>query len=117
MAVAEKEFSRRIRIDLLTPPETAIREAMLAVEAAGAHPLLTDAVGLLGQAREKVADYIEINADTVVEQKTEAFLAELTALSRKYGLGINRSGEIYLLESSHAWRKYRCDSDSRITFV
>jgi hypothetical protein len=32
---------------------------MLAVEIVGAHPLLTDAVVLLGQAREKVADYVD----------------------------------------------------------
>ena len=33
---------------------------MLAVEAAGCHPLLTEAVILLGQAHEKVADFVEL---------------------------------------------------------
>ena len=33
---------------------------MIAVEAAGCHPLLTDAVILLGQAKNKVADFIDI---------------------------------------------------------
>lgn len=50
---------RRIRVDLLTPAELAIRAAVLVVEEAGAHPLLTDAVILLQQAREKVADWVD----------------------------------------------------------
>lgn len=43
-----------------TPAEKAISDAMAAVESVGAHPLLTDAVALLEQARDKVADYVEI---------------------------------------------------------
>ena len=50
---------RRNRIDLFTPAEAAIYAAVQAVEEAGAHPLLTDAVVLLQQAREKVADYVD----------------------------------------------------------
>lgn len=42
-----------------TPAEIAIRQAMLAVEEMPAHPLLTDAVNLLQQAREKVADFVD----------------------------------------------------------
>jgi hypothetical protein len=53
------EIPRRIRLDQLTPAEMAIAEAVAAVERAGAHPLLTDAVVLLGQARAKVADFID----------------------------------------------------------
>ena len=53
------DISRRARIDLMTPAELAIREAMLKVEEAGAHPFLTDAVVLLGQAKDKVADYVD----------------------------------------------------------
>lgn len=53
-------FPRRNRLDLCTPAELAIRAAVEAVEAAGAHPLLTDAVILLQQAREKVADFVEL---------------------------------------------------------
>lgn len=37
----------------------AIRHAVEFVERVGADPLLTEAVILLGQAREKVADYID----------------------------------------------------------
>lgn len=51
---------RRCRIDHYTPAETAIRIAMFAVEAAGAHPLLTDAMTLLEGAREKVSDFVEL---------------------------------------------------------
>jgi hypothetical protein len=50
---------RRIDRTRMTPAERAITDAMLAVEIVGAHPLLTDAVVLLGQAREKVADYVD----------------------------------------------------------
>jgi hypothetical protein len=42
-----------------TPAEKAICDAMAAVESVGAHPLLTDAVALLDQARNKVADYVD----------------------------------------------------------
>lgn len=59
MILTENGIPRRCRIDLYTPAELAIREAMLAVEEAGCHPLLTDAVNLLAQAKEKVADFVE----------------------------------------------------------
>jgi hypothetical protein len=51
---------RRNDIRLHTPAERAIREAIILVEEAGAHPLLTDAVVLLGQAQSKVADFVEL---------------------------------------------------------
>lgn len=53
------EIPRRSRIDLFTPAETAIFQAMQAVEEAGAHPLLTDAVLLLQRAKDKVSDYVD----------------------------------------------------------
>lgn len=53
------ENGRRYRIDLMTPAELAIRAAMLKVEETGCHPLLTDAVVLLDQAKNKVADWID----------------------------------------------------------
>lgn len=61
MKTVEHGVARRCRIDLLTPAETAIRGAMLAVERAGCHPLLTDAVNLLEQAKNKVADFVELD--------------------------------------------------------
>ncbi len=52
-------FPRRNRIDLQTPAEKAIRDAVQAVEEAGADERLTSAVILLGEALDKVADYVE----------------------------------------------------------
>ena len=51
---------RRIRLDLMTPLEFKIRELMLQVEDLGCHQLLTDAIILLDEAREKIADFVEI---------------------------------------------------------
>lgn len=51
---------RRNRLDLNTPAELAIRVAVDEVEKVGAHTLLTEAVILLGHAREKVADYVDL---------------------------------------------------------
>lgn len=59
MKISDNGFPRRNRIDLLTPAEKAIWDARMAVERGGAHPLLTDAVNLLGAAQEKVADFVE----------------------------------------------------------
>ena len=50
---------RRNRVDLYTPAETPIFDAIDAVESLGADTRLTDAVILLGDAKSKVADYIE----------------------------------------------------------
>lgn len=50
---------RRIRLDLSTPGELAIRAAVGIVESMGADVRLTDAVVLLGAARERVADYVD----------------------------------------------------------
>lgn len=50
---------RRICLDKLSPAEKAIYDAVQAVEQAGADPLLTDAVILLQQARDKVADFVD----------------------------------------------------------
>lgn len=54
-----EEPPRRICLWKMTPAELAIREAALEVEKAGAHPLLTEAINLLYQARERVADYVD----------------------------------------------------------
>lgn len=53
------EIPRRIRIDLATPEEMAIRNAIAAVEAMGADVRLTQATILLDQALSKVADYVD----------------------------------------------------------
>lgn len=53
-------FRRRSRIDHMVPAELAIRNAVRVVEGVGAHPLLTEAVVLLSEAQEKVADFVEL---------------------------------------------------------
>lgn len=53
------DIPRRNRIDLNTPAELAIRKACEEVEKIGADIRLTDAVNLLHQAREKVADFLD----------------------------------------------------------
>lgn len=58
-STAVNGIPRRCRLDLSTPAELAIRAAVDVVEIAGCHPLLTDAVILLQEAREKVADYVD----------------------------------------------------------
>lgn len=64
-------FPRRNRIDLLTPAEKAIYDAVQAVENLPADVRLTDAVILLQAARDKVADYIESISDSAVPEHTE----------------------------------------------
>ena len=58
------DIPRRIDILRNTPAELAIRNAILAVEAMAADTRLTDAVVLLMQAREKVADFVDANLST-----------------------------------------------------
>lgn len=53
------DIPRRIRIDLQTPAEAAIRAAVDAVEAVGCDPRLTEAVLLLDRARGMVADVVD----------------------------------------------------------
>ena len=50
---------RRIRTDLYTPAEKAIYDAMQKVEEMPADERLTEAVMLLEQAQNKVADYVD----------------------------------------------------------
>ncbi len=50
---------RRIRIDLNTPAEMAVRDAILAVERLGADELLTKAVQRLSEAMDYLGDYVD----------------------------------------------------------
>lgn len=60
MQISDNGHPRRNRIDLYTRAERAIRDAILEVESAGCHPLLTQAVNLLGEAQNRVADFVEL---------------------------------------------------------
>jgi len=59
MGWSYEDVPRRNRVNEMTAAELAIRSAIQVVECAGCHPFLTDAVILLGQAQEKVADYVD----------------------------------------------------------
>lgn len=60
----DNEIPRRCYVDKWTPAERAIADAIAAVEKVGADKRLTDAVILLGQAKDRVADYVDgVNAD------------------------------------------------------
>lgn len=63
MIPVSETLPRRIRIDMFTPAERAIYDAQQAVEMAGAHPRLTDAANLLSQARDAVADFVDLPKD------------------------------------------------------
>ena len=95
-----EQIPRRIRVDLMTPAELAIRQAVLVVEEAGCDSRLTDAVVLLGQAKECVADYVD-NMPRLVkvcpscasfeEERDMAHEAANDALD-KYKLAVNDAG-------------------------
>jgi hypothetical protein len=53
------DWPRRSCSDLWIPAEKAIQDTVNLVEDLGAHTLLTDAVILLGQARDKISDWAE----------------------------------------------------------
>lgn len=59
MSDNELRIPRRNYVDKMCAAELKIREAMEAVECMGADPRLTDAVVLLGEAKESVADFID----------------------------------------------------------
>jgi len=53
------EIPRRNRLDLNTPAELAIHNAMQEVEKIGADVKLTEAITLLSKAKDLVADFID----------------------------------------------------------
>lgn len=53
------DWPRRRRVDLWSPEETAINNALQEVEKMGADPLLTMATVLLSEAQERVVDFID----------------------------------------------------------
>lgn len=53
-------FPTRASMGHWTSAEWVINAAVQAVERMGAHPLLTDAVILLGEAQTKIADFAEL---------------------------------------------------------
>lgn len=64
------DIPRRIRLDLMTPEELAIYNMIGEIEKLGAHPLLTDVVVLLAEARSKLADWVDLTLPTSVTTET-----------------------------------------------
>ncbi len=52
----------------------------------------------------------------MTDADTTAFLAELTKLSHKYGLGVAGNAELFILENEDESREYRIDDESRLSF-
>lgn len=50
---------RRVRYELLTPPERSIHEAILAIEKYPQHGLLVEAICLLAEAKDLIAEYVD----------------------------------------------------------
>lgn len=57
--IMNDEIPRRVRLDLMTLAELAIRNAVLAVEEVGADIRLTQAINLLNAAQTRVADFVD----------------------------------------------------------
>jgi hypothetical protein len=57
----ENEIPRRNRLDLNVPAEKAIYDAMQEVEKLPADVKLTEAVTLLGKAKDLVSDFVDAN--------------------------------------------------------
>ena len=52
-------IQRRKQLDKMEPEELLLFALTQQIEKMGAHPLLTDAVILLGEAREKLGEYVD----------------------------------------------------------
>lgn len=57
--MSDNKFPRRSCIYLFTPAEKAVYDAIQTVENVGADIRLTEAIVLLSQVREKLADYFD----------------------------------------------------------
>lgn len=55
-----RDLPRRCYVDLYIEEERNIQKMVNAVEDLGAHPILTDVVVMLGQAKDRLADWVDI---------------------------------------------------------
>lgn len=97
---------RRNQLDQNTPAELAIREAIQAVERAGAHPLLTEAVCLLQSAKERVADFVDgvgLESERVDECESLTVAISAPAAPRFAFLAPGVSGSTDSLQEAHGW--------------
>lgn len=54
-----ENFPRRCSLEKMTKEELAIREAILQIESLGCHPALTEVVIALGNAKDKLSDWVD----------------------------------------------------------
>lgn len=94
-------IARRCRIDLWTPAEKAIFDAMQAVENMPAHEFLTDAVVLLQRARDRVADFVELELPKPFAERVEDAARRACAGWQKL-LGSNNTNSLELHEAMAA---------------
>lgn len=59
--MSSTDFPRRNRLDLNTPAEKSIYDAMQQVEEVGADPRLTEVVTMLAKAKDLLSDYVDEN--------------------------------------------------------
>jgi hypothetical protein len=82
MTEITKDLPRRIRIDLMTPAELAITNAMHEVEIAGASIELTNAVIKLMEARNLVADHVDNKLQELNSKTKDSFGGVMLSLKR-----------------------------------
>ncbi len=92
----DDEIPRRARIDRYVPAETAIRAAIEAVEAMPADTRLTDAVVLLGKAKDRVADFVDGIQNTLPGQIHEFERTKHNLAVSQHELGVCREELAYL---------------------
>jgi hypothetical protein len=53
----------------------------------------------------------------IAEEKLQAYLAELTELAHRYGLGITGDAQLFVLEDGDEDRVFSINDESRLTFA
>lgn len=69
--IVENGIPRRSNMLRWIPAEKATSDLTQQVESLGAHPLLTDAVVLLSQVRDKIADWAEQTGNITPEENSK----------------------------------------------
>lgn len=93
------EAPRRNRLDLNTPAEKAIYNAMQEVEKVGADVKLTEAVTLLSKARDLVADYVDVTLSLKTEPSNPSKFSddELACLRQRFnGFSLINGKELFM---------------------
>ena len=89
------DYPRRNRIDLLTPAEKAIYDAIQKVEELPGDERLTDAICLLQDAQNKVSDY--------VDNKPKRNFHNFICRECGYGIGGIMNNDVQMLNYVNSW--------------